>query len=515
MTVRTQQQISVTSGLKSKIDQFEEFHNQVINMPRDSFEKADLKKLQTIASYLYLLRNKFCQEGASYKDIMGMITMEIRDEHYPEQELRNQEYEDRYFSSSNLEDAYEIEGRMFRHLMSICSFFGLIKSNTRVRKVIDFDACRELILSKDSIIIPIVRTALINLNINDNDYIANLKGISLQAYADYRPAYSIMQYLSSIGRPATRFELAALLGRVDDIIQTEEKILDEAVKISKNIFTADMTQEQQIKAFFIYKNWTDENGVPFKYRASQEPYFKFNTFFLFMEALGLISINHSNNQVKLTSYSESLIQSEIPVNISDLDELLSKIDDYNEREADLADLIIYKRSALISKAITTNSQLEERMNIRSLKRPEVDERGRRKRNRLISEIAKIKAGYLCQATGNSTFKMPNGQYYIEAHHIIEFNGEEGPDVTENIIVLGPEKHKLLHHASKDEILDLYMSLKEKGVITPDRFRNMHNKYHCLKEKHVEALKQKGIISSDLANELLEMIRLDAQRKRVG
>ena len=135
-----------------------------------------------------------------------------------------------------------------------------------------------------------------------------------------------------------------------------------------------------------------------------------------------------------------------------------------------------------------------------------DVKGKKKRNQLVAEIAKIKADYTCQATGKKTFKIPSGNYYVEAHHLIEFSTENGPDITENLIILGPEKHHLLHKAVQDEIDDLYNHLKTNGVIDIQRFKRMHKIYNCLTEQHIKILFNKKIISSYDRDDLLELLR---------
>ena len=44
------------------------------------------------------------------------------------------------------------------------------------------------------------------------------------------------------------------------------------------------------------------------------------------------------------------------------------------------------------------------------------------------ELSKIRANYTCQVSGLPTFKDSKGNNYVESHHIIEFNGEDGPDI---------------------------------------------------------------------------------------
>lgn len=84
---------------------------------------------------------------------------------------------------------FKIEGRMFRHLMRICSLFGIISSFTKQKKFINFNKCKEYVFSSESMLIPVVRNNILNLNIANNGYIRCLKGINLKKDANYRPTY--------------------------------------------------------------------------------------------------------------------------------------------------------------------------------------------------------------------------------------------------------------------------------------------------------------------------------------
>lgn len=481
---------------------FERFHNQVINMPRDAFATATLNKLQSLASYLLLIEDDLGEASTNYKEIMALIIDKLRDGNYPKVH-RNSEFEDRYFRlDKNIHELYESEGRMFRHLMGLCAFFGIAKSLSRQQKIISFDSCRELTCSSDALLIPIFRNILLNCNIKSNDYINNLAGISINTDADYKPAYSIIRFIKEISRPATMFEISILLGRIDPEVQTEKDILLRAIKIAKNL---PKKQDDQIKRFFGSLGWKKDRNNLFQYTPSQEPYFKFKTFLLYMEHFDLIEINSITDTVTLTKYSEELVFEKIPIELVDLEWLLYKIDDDEESDNVLADIILRKRSSVITSAIKSDSKLVKKMNKRSLRNIEHDRKGRRRRNKIIAELAKIMADYTCEVTGQKTFKMPNSMYYVEAHHIIEFLREEGPDITDNFLVLGPEKHKLIHHACIEEIDDLYNHLKTNGKIDYARFEKMHTEYRCLTPSHVKFLYNKKLISSMDRDNLLKLI----------
>jgi len=474
---------------------FEKFHNQVINMPRDSFSTAKLSKLQTLAAYLLLIEGKARDSGENYKTIMFLIIDEFKKSHYPEK-YRDTALEGRYFPiNSNFEVHYKNQGRMFRHLMGLCAFFGFIQSSTRRSKIVNFDTCKEIVLSKDNVLKPLLRNIMLDININSNDYINSLEGIRINSTANYRPAYSILRFIKEINRPATMFEISILLGRIDDEIQTEEDILRRAIKVAKIL---PRNRDDQIKMFFGSLNWK------FRYSSSQEPYFKFKTFLLFMQNFGLIQLNESNSLVTNTQDAVDLISAEVPIELADLEKLLSQIGD-DEDENALAEIILRKRTPLITQAIKNDSNLVEKMNQRGLRKIEFDSKGKKKRNRIIAELAKILANYTCEVTGQKTFKMPNGLYYVEAHHIIEFSTEDGPDITDNILVLGPEKHSLIHYACKEEIEAIYNLLKTNNKINYERFRKMHVIYGCLTVRHVQILFDKKLITSTDKANLLKLI----------
>lgn len=70
----------------------------------------------------------------------------------------------------------------------------------------------------------------------------------------------------------------------------------------------------------------------------------------------------------------------------------------------------------------------------------------RKRNEKAVRILKKLYGGQCQITGDQhTFVKRDGTLYSEAHHVIPL-GEEGSDSPENIIIVSPLIHRMLHYA---------------------------------------------------------------------
>ena len=70
----------------------------------------------------------------------------------------------------------------------------------------------------------------------------------------------------------------------------------------------------------------------------------------------------------------------------------------------------------------------------------------RKRNKKIVRKLKKLYNHECQITGiEHTFLKPNGHYYTEAHHLIPL-GDGGYDAPENLVILSPMLHRMLHYA---------------------------------------------------------------------
>ncbi len=477
---------------------FQLFHNEVINMPRDQFSDTGLEKVRLWAGYLLLTEGKIKKTGTNYKRIMDIIKEELKNDNYPN--YRDGMAEQRYFNYTNLNSHYETEGRMFRHIMSLCAFFGLITSLSRQKKIVNYDKCKEYYLSDNNILMPIARNNVVMLNVKDNDFVRSLKEIIIDDTADYRPTYAILRYIHSMKRPATKFELSVLLGRIDEL-KNEKDILKRALDIGSVLPN---TQEQQIPYFFANMNWKRENGQHFSYAASQEPYFKFNSYLLFMEKFELLQYDDVTSTYSLTKYSDKLMTDDISYLIADLEELLKLVDDYTAENKELNDLILYQRNPELLRLAKEDTEFIKKMNLRSIKNPIVDKNGKRIRNRLIAELAKIQADYMCQYAQKHIFKTPTGKYYCEAHHIIEFSTENGPDITNNLVVLGPEAHMCIHHACKDDVENVFIQLTKNGVLTFDRFKEMITIYNCLTKSQIDVLWNKKIITSKEKQDLLDL-----------
>lgn len=120
----------------------------------------------------------------------------------------------------------------------------------------------------------------------------------------------------------------------------------------------------------------------------------------------------------MMDYSKQLIREDIPIEVIDLQNLICIIDDETEVYNKLLDLILRKITEIITDAIKKDGELVYKMNKRNIKYPLMNSRGKRVRNRVIAELAKIKADYIDEVSGGKTFIGKNGLNYVEAHHII-------------------------------------------------------------------------------------------------
>lgn len=487
------------SSYKNTIQGFNDFHNEVINMPRDQFSDAGLQKVRVLAGYLLLTEGFIKADGDSYKVFMHIIHEQLITGNFPQ--YRDLILEKRYFEYDNLDVQYDTEGRMFRHLMSLCAFFGFISSLAKQRKIIDYGKCREYYYSDDKVLMPVARNNVMMLNAKDNDFINSLKGITIDKDTEYRPAYGILRYIHDIKRPATKFEISVLLGRIDTV-KKEADILRRALEIGAIL---PKTQDEQIPYFFSNMGWKYTNGTHFSYAASQEPHFKFNSFLLFLNAFGLIEYNSVTETYTNTDYANKLIEDDVSYLIADLEELLKTVDNYDAENKQLNDLILYQRNPELLRLAREDTNFIIKMNKRSIANPIYDTKGKKQRNRLIAELAKIQVDYICQYANRHIFKMPNGKYYCEAHHILEFSTEDGPDITNNLVVLGPEAHMIIHHACKEEVDNTFLQLRINSALDFNRFKEMITVYNCLTPSQIEILSNRRVITANEKNELLDLL----------
>ena len=495
---------------------FDRFHNQVINMPRATFSEVPelIKLLKSLASYILLIDKETLSRPMNCKTLYKHIFDNYKNGIFPSTN-RNIYFENTFLDiNDTFENVYDENvhkmGRRFRHYTELFSFFNIfqrIKKDGKWHKqlsVFDIDSLKELELTDEKYLMDVFRNRLLNLNIKDNSHIVNCKGIDLSDDADYRPARAIIRYMHEMKRDVTDFEIAILLGRIDEI-QKENEILIRANKIGREL---PYSLNQQINLVFQSMLWKSSGGVHFSYAASQEPYFKFKVFLIMMETFGLVEYDRINQYLKLTAYSKKIASQDVALDILDLENLLAMIDsEKGDSSNQLADIIINKRTDAITKAIQDDGELVEKLNIRSIHHP-IIKNNKRIRNRLIMEVSKIKADYVDEVTGKAPFAGKKGQNYVEAHHIIEFSRENGPDITDNLICLGPDNHMLIHHGSKEDLDAFFNECRDKGLINYNRFEKICIKYHCLTPEHVKALYKKGILSSEESEKLVNLININ-------
>jgi len=464
---------------------FDTFHNQVINMPRATFSEIPnlIKLLKSLASYILLIDEEILSKPMNCKMVyenifhnykMGIVPSKNRNLDFEETFLNINDTFDRVYD----ENVWKM-GRRFRHYTELFSFFNIFKRTFKNGKwhkqlsVFDVESLKELELTDERYLFDVFRNRILNLNIKDNSHIVICKGINLNDDANYRPARAILRYIHNMDREVTDFEIAVLLGRIDDV-QKENEILIRANNIGREL---PYSLNRQLTLFFDSMLWKTSGGVRYEYAQSQNPDFKFKTFLIMMETFGLIEYDRESHYIQLTDYSKELVKEDVALDVLDLQNLLIKLENENEDNNELTNIIINKRTDAITRAIQEDGELLVKLNRRNIKYP-IIRNNKRVRSRLIMEVAKIKANYLDEVTGLAPFENRRGLSYVEAHHIIEFGRENGPDITDNLICLGPENHMLIHHGSREDLDAFFEECRTKGVITYDRFAKICTVYKC-------------------------------------
>lgn len=485
---------------QNTLEGFDKFHNEVINMPRPKFLDMGLGILQCLASYLLLIEQAVDNsQGINYKDIMGLIHDKVLSGIFPVE--RNAELENTYFIFDDLDQQYEQMGRMFRHYMELCSFWGLISSRSRKNKIINFNRCRDFLAVDKDHLTDFVRNLGLSINIQTNDFIKHLGGIiPIHSSGNFQPTVAILQYMQEIQRPVSDFEISILLGRIDSL-QDQRLILQRALDIGRSFSSSDRKGQQQ--EFFREMNWINSDGSLFQYSSSQQPWFKFCTYLLFLEDFGLISKSSSTGLYLPTTDAYSLL-GDIPASVLDLNRLIAQLDiEGSEVSARTMRDILLRVNMETLQTLVSDEHLIKKFNKYSLTHP-IFHNGKKCRNQFIAELARIREGYKCQA-GTITFERPDGRNYVEAHHIIEFS-KEGPDILENLLVLGPTPHMQIHRGSERAKSDVYTHLMSRGAISFELFKKMIEEYQVLSREHIDFLLANRLISSSQKTELLSLLR---------
>ena len=490
---------------KGTIEGFETFNTSVLNMPRHEFATMNVMFVKSLAllidgislnddeevndKKLYLLIHQYLLNGydESIPDyIIGLFNLSLMDT----------------YSIYKYYD--EAQGRKFRHLVDVMKMWGLLENAQSPKKVIvNRNVCQEFfMISEDTL--ESLRTKIIAMDISDNSMFQSLRCIKKISgngnIFSYKPAINILRYMKEINRLVSQFELSNLLGIVIPEYTSENDLYSNAINIGKQM-PENLSEHQ--KWFFEYMNWKNDDGKLYVYASSQAPSFKFNSFLLFMKDLNLIE-ETDEGVFALTQYSIDLLNEDIPVEVVELERYIN-IAETADADKELAELILYNIKPSLLQYAAQNEEFIKAMNRRSLAHPIFNKNGKKFRNRLIAELSKIKANYTCQISKKPTFKDERGNNYVESHHIIEFNGENGPDIIDNLLVISPFYHSWIHHACKEDVHDLYRTIRMNNIITLDTFKNMIADYNCLDSSHIRILYEKGLITKLEYGELCEYL----------
>jgi len=488
-------------NFKGSMQGFEEFNNLVLNMPRPSFSNVNIDYLKSLAKILYKVNydasknlsivELYCKLHESYL-IDGDLPEYLKplfNKNLPISQAR------KYYSDTSV-------GRYFRQYAEVMELWGLLKDGEHGVSIA-YDVCEEFIqLNSDES--ESIRMKMIAMDIEDNSCFIRLSNIEdkikNKTIFSYKPAVAILRYMEKINRAVSKFELANLLAIITPSCNSAEELFDNAIKIG-NIMPSNIIEHKNW--FFDFMNWKNADGTYYKYSSSQNPDFKFNSFIAFMKEYGFINQNEDDSYV-LTKESLHLLHDTIPPEIVELEKYIDIAEnEYSDKS--LADIILkgIKPSLLFS--LAQNDEFIQAMNKRSIERPKFDAKGKKIRNRLIAELSKIRVNYTCQVSNRPTFKDVNGHNYVESHHIIEINGEDGPDIIDNLLVVSPLYHELMHHACREDLVEFYRGLRMKNIVTIDMFKTMITNYNCLEEKHIKALLNKNLITKDEYYDLVDFI----------
>lgn len=497
---------------------FKQFHNEVINVPRDEHTNLNLHKLQKIAARLLTLPEEVISKEMNYKEILQALHQEYLSGKQINPRFHDPDFEERYLELNNLsfDRHYQKQGRMFRHVMGFALLFGLLESVTSRTVRINKTKCKEYISAYVDIEHEYIRNEILAINIKHNGFIKRLNSINLTSEADYSPAEGIIQYIQHIDRPVSAFELSVLLGRIDDV-QTLDGILERALAIGRTF--PSFILNEQIHYFFTEMEWVNPDESLFQYSTSQEPYFKFKSFLNFLVDFDLLNYNTASHTYTLTTYAKELATDTIPFELADLQELLAKIESTEVKDSELKKLILVEKRDTLLEYLKGDPNIIVKLGKRSLRSQRVDNNGRRLRNPLIIEFAKIRNDHKCHVItytnenniiqhrfNQSLFSNNHNVPYCEGHHIIEFGNENGPDIIENILLVDPNTHMLVHHGNREYRDDLFRMLRQENIITLDRFKSMITNYNCLTEEHIDILKNKSLIYRSEAEQLKLLIQ---------
>ena len=143
------------------ITNFENFHNQVINMPRPTFSEIPqiIKLLKSLAEYILLIDKDVLQQSLQAKDVYEHIYNNYKSGRLPEKN-RNSFFENTYLNhSENFDDIYNAYGRRFRHYTELLAFFDIFKDIGNRHNQFDIDALYELVLTPENCLFDVLASS--------------------------------------------------------------------------------------------------------------------------------------------------------------------------------------------------------------------------------------------------------------------------------------------------------------------------------------------------------------------
>ena len=161
------------------LENFNEFHNQVFNLPRDSFSNFNILKIKSLAEYLYLIKDEFSKEGLTIKGIYIELHYSLQNKviiHQNEDFLSLFDFD--LIELEDIDNYYQTEsGRKFRHWMELASLIELLSNieqgNNRSKRLLT-TFCEEINIINSELIVPMVRDKILTINTNSNSLIGNL-----------------------------------------------------------------------------------------------------------------------------------------------------------------------------------------------------------------------------------------------------------------------------------------------------------------------------------------------------
>jgi len=491
------------------LKEFEDFHKEVLNLPRDSFTNFDIQKIKSLGEYLFSIKRSFPHDGGlKLTNIYIEIHIYLKSATIAHP---NNDFESLFnLNLSEVESVkqhYTKVGRRFRHWMELASLLGLLMNAKKGSGRVLSEFAEEIYLIPSTSLKTLLRNKILSINVLDNPGLNNLKSSYLYKNLNFRPAMAIIKYLSEMARECTKFELSIFFGRPNYLLNSEDDIVKSALEVGKKF---PLNQDKQIQYYFDLRGWKDEDGYIYEYSPSQQPYFKFNAFFILMEAVGLVRLGLKKGVI-ITDFSKSLFSTSYAPELVELEALIDEVEKIDSNDK-IANKIANNRSKIIGQLLQSDKKFLERVNLKAsnksgLIQSRSSATNRLKRDTLITEISKEQVKYTCQGCEIPTFQNKNNNNYVESHHIIEYNKkEEGPDVLQNLLVLCPNCHSKIHFARLDVVDSFYKGLRASNAITLDQFKEIHTKFSMLKIKHINILNDKKIINNSETKELLDLIK---------